>query len=82
MKANLRFGLARAREYSESIGLIRGNAKRWLVCGVRRNWQSETNGVVRIIVFTGADSVLATPFPLIVAAPEYILGHISPGTLM
>jgi putative ATP-binding cassette transporter len=37
---------------------------------------------VRIIVFTTAYSVLANPFPLLVAAPRYILGYISLGTLM
>jgi putative ATP-binding cassette transporter len=33
-------------------------------------------------VFTTAYSVLANPFPLLVAAPRYILGYITLGTLM
>jgi putative ATP-binding cassette transporter len=53
-----------------------------LLRGVRRGWQSQTYGLVRIIVFTTAYSVLANPFPLLVAAPRYILGYISLGTLM
>ena len=87
VEANFRFGLARAREYSESIALIRGDADERthlqdLLRGVRRGWESQTHGLVRIIVFTTAYSVLASPFPLLVAAPRYIMGLISLGTLM
>lgn len=87
VEANFRFGLARAREYSESIALIRGDADerthlQELLRGVRRGWESQTYGLVRIIVFTTAYSVLANPFPLLVAAPRYIMGFISLGTLM
>jgi putative ATP-binding cassette transporter len=87
MEANFRFGLARAREYSESIALIGGdNDERTrlqeLLRGVRRGWERQTYGLVRIIVFTTAYGVLANPFPLLVAAPRYIMGFISLGTLM
>jgi putative ATP-binding cassette transporter len=87
VEANFRFGLARAREYSESIALIRGDADerthlQELLRGVRRGWESQTYGLVRIIVFTTAYGVLANPFPLLVAAPRYILGYITLGTLM
>jgi putative ATP-binding cassette transporter len=87
VEANFRFGLARAREYSESIALIRGDADerthlQELLRGVRRGWESQTYGLVRLIVFTTAYSVLASPFPLLVAAPRYIWGWISLGTLM
>jgi putative ATP-binding cassette transporter len=87
VEANFRFGLARAREYSEGIALIRGDTDerthlQELLRGVRRGWESQTYGLVRIIVFTTAYSVLANPFPLLVAAPRYILGYITLGTLM
>ena len=87
VEANFRFGLARAREYSESIALIRGDADerthlQELLRGVRRGWERQTYGLVRIIVFTTAYGVLANPFPLLVAAPRYIMGFISLGTLM
>jgi putative ATP-binding cassette transporter len=87
VEANFRFGLARAREYSESIALIRGDADerthlQELLRGVRRGWERQTYGLVRIIVFTTAYSVLAAPFPLLVAAPRYIIGLITLGTLM
>jgi vitamin B12/bleomycin/antimicrobial peptide transport system ATP-binding/permease protein len=87
VEANFRFGLARAREYSESIALIGGDTDerthlQELLRGVRRGWERQTYGLVRIIVFTTAYSVLANPFPLLVAAPRYIMGLISLGTLM
>ena len=87
VEANFRFGLARAREYSESVALIGGDADerthlQELLRGVRRGWESQTYGLARIIVFTTAYSVLAAPFPLLVAAPRYIMGVITLGTLM
>src|SRR5262245_47110725 len=87
VEASFRFGLARAREYSESIALIRGDTDermhlQELLRGVRRGWERQTYGLVRIIVFTTAYGVLANPFPLLVAAPRYILGYITLGTLM
>lgn len=87
VEANFRFGLARAREYSESIALIGGDADerthlQGLLRDVRRGWASQTYGLVRIIVFTTTYSVLAGPFPLLVAAPRYIMGLITLGTLM
>jgi len=87
VEANFRFGLARAREYSESIALIGGDSDErthlqefaaWRETGLER----QTYGLVRIIVFTTAYGVLANPFPLLVAAPRYIMGLISLGTLM
>jgi putative ATP-binding cassette transporter len=87
VEANFRFGLARAREYSESIALIGGDADerthlQELLRGVRRGWERQTYGLVRIIVFTTAYGVLANPFPILVAAPRYIMGLITLGTLM
>ncbi|MBV8411774.1 MAG: ABC transporter ATP-binding protein/permease, partial [Alphaproteobacteria bacterium] len=87
VEANFRFGLARAREYSESIALIGGDSDERthlqnLLRGVRHGWERQTYGLVRIIVFTTAYGVLANPFPLLVAAPRYILGYITLGTLM
>jgi vitamin B12/bleomycin/antimicrobial peptide transport system ATP-binding/permease protein len=87
VEANFRFGLVRAREYSESIALISGDVDERnhlfeLLRGVRDGWQRQTYGLTRIILFTTAYSVLASPFPLLVAAPRYILGLITLGTLM
>jgi putative ATP-binding cassette transporter len=87
VEANFRFGLVRSREYSESIALIGGEEDERnhlfdLLRGVRGGWQRQTYGLTRIILFTTAYSVLASPFPLLVAAPRYILGLITLGTLM
>lgn len=87
VEANFRFGLARAREYSESIALIGGDTDERLhilelLRGVRTGWQRQTYGLTRIILFTTAYSVLASPFPLLVAAPRYIMGLITLGALM
>jgi vitamin B12/bleomycin/antimicrobial peptide transport system ATP-binding/permease protein len=87
VEANFRFGLARAREYSESIALIGGDGDERLhlldlLRGVRTGWERQTYGLTRIILFTTAYSVLASPFPLLVAAPRYIMRLISLGTLM
>jgi putative ATP-binding cassette transporter len=87
VEANFRFGLARAREYSEGIALTGGDDDERmylteLLRRVRRGWQSQTYGLTRIILFTSAYSVLASPFPLLVAAPRYILGLITLGALM
>ena len=49
---------------------------------MRIGWQRQTYGLTRIILFTTAYSVLASPFPLLVAAPRYIMGLITLGTLM
>jgi putative ATP-binding cassette transporter len=87
VEANFRFGLARAREYSEGIALIGGDGDErtyltGLLRSVRTGWESQTYGLTRIILFTSAYSVLASPFPLLVAAPRYILGLITLGALM
>jgi putative ATP-binding cassette transporter len=87
VEANFRFGLGHAREYSESIALIGGDADERthlleLLRGVRRGWERQTYGLTRIILFTTAYSVLASPFPLLIAAPRYIMGLITLGTLM
>src|SRR5262249_32702095 len=87
VEANFRFGLARAREYSESIALIRGDSDerthlQELLRGVRSGWERQTSGMARIIVLTTAYGVLASLFPLLVAAQRYILGYIALGTLM
>ena len=87
VEADFRFGLARTREYSEAIALIGGDAdERFrlldLLRDVRRGWDRQTAGLTRIILFTSAYSILASPFPILIAAPRYILGLITLGTLM
>jgi vitamin B12/bleomycin/antimicrobial peptide transport system ATP-binding/permease protein len=87
VEADFRFGLAHAREYTEAIALIGGDADErerllGLLRSVRVGWDRQTSGLTRIILFTSAYSVLASPFPILIAAPRYIMGLITLGTLM
>jgi len=87
VEADFRFGLVHARENSEAIGLIHGDADERdrlfeLLRGVRTGWKRQTAGLTRITLFTSAYSVLASPFPILVAAPRYIMNLITLGTLM
>ncbi|MEJ0047683.1 MAG: SbmA/BacA-like family transporter [Rhodospirillales bacterium] len=87
VEADFRFGLVHARENTEAIALIHGDADERgrlldLLRGVRMGWDRQTDGLTRIVLFTSAYSVLASPFPILVAAPRYIMRLISLGTLM
>jgi vitamin B12/bleomycin/antimicrobial peptide transport system ATP-binding/permease protein len=87
LEADFRFGLVHARENTEAIALIRGEADERghllnLLEGVRAGWERQTASLTRIMLFTSAYSLLATPFPILVAAPRYIMGMITLGALM
>ncbi len=87
VEANFRFGLVRARENSEAIALIRGETDerrrfRDLFSDIERAWGRQTRTLVLIMLFTSGYGVLATAFPILVAAPRYIAGAISLGILM
>jgi putative ATP-binding cassette transporter len=87
VEADFRFGLVHARENAEAIGLIHGDTDERgrlldLLHGVRIGWTRQTAGLTRITLFTSAYSVLASPFPILVAAPRYIMNIITLGTLM
>ena len=84
VEADFRFGLGHAREYSEPIALIQGDAdeRERLINLLRAGWARQTGGLTRIVLFTSAYSVLATPLPVLIAAPRYIMGLITLGTLM
>jgi putative ATP-binding cassette transporter len=86
-EADFRFGLVRARENAEAIALIRGeNGERHrlqaLFADVMSAWGQQTSGLARILMFTTANSMLATAFPLMIASPRYIMALISLGVLM
>jgi vitamin B12/bleomycin/antimicrobial peptide transport system ATP-binding/permease protein len=87
VEADFRFGLVHARENAEGIALIHGDTDERgrlleLLRTVRSGWKQQTAGLTRITLFTSAYSVLASPFPVLVAAPRYIIGLITLGTLM
>lgn len=86
-EANYRYGLIKAQENSDTIALIHGEEneqKRF-----RRSFQSiidtyqlQTNAWTQIQMFSSGYSIATMGLPLLVAAPRYILGAISLGTLM
>lgn len=86
-EANYRVGLMRARENSEAIALIQGDAderRRFvrLFGAAAEAWHRQTVALTHISLFTSGFSVLSTAFPFLVSAPRYIAGTISLGVLM
>jgi len=87
VEANFRFGLVKARENSQAIALIHGEAnekKRFLglfqdITGV---YDLQTHAWANIFLFSSGYSVLSMAFPILIAAPRYILGSITLGALM
>lgn len=86
-EASFRFGLARVRENAQSVALLHGESGErdrlfGLFQGVRRGWTGQTRALSNMMVFSATYSVLSAAFPILVAAPSYIAGHISLGVLM
>ncbi|SFP83305.1 putative ATP-binding cassette transporter [Geopseudomonas sagittaria] len=87
VEANLRFGLARARENSESIALMHGEdiehrQADQLFEDVGRGWNRQTFGYLGIVSFSTGYGTLLPVFPILVAAPQFIAGAMSLGILM
>ncbi|ACO76964.1 ABC-type transport system permease and ATPase component [Azotobacter vinelandii CA] len=87
VEANLRFGLARARENSESIALMHGEGIERAYAGrlfadVGQGWNRQTVGYLGIVSFSAGYGALLPVFPILVAAPQYIAGTMSLGVLM
>jgi len=85
-EANFRFGLARLREYSEQVALLKGEEAE--VAGAMANFNgifSNYMSIVRVRVgmraFTDTYGIVSQYFPFIVGAPFYFLGKIPLGTL-
>jgi putative ATP-binding cassette transporter len=86
-EANFRFGLARLREYSEQIALLRGETVE--TAGAMRrfgdvfdNYMSIVRVRKRLTAFTSAYDQMSQYFPFIVGAPLYFLGKIQLGALV
>jgi vitamin B12/bleomycin/antimicrobial peptide transport system ATP-binding/permease protein len=86
-EANYRYDLIKAQENSQSIALIHGedyeqqrfkNSFQAIV----KTYQLQTDAWKQIQIFTSGYSVTSMGLPLLIAAPRYILGAISLGTLM
>ena len=86
-EANFRFGLAKARENSQAIALIHGEInekKRFLdfFQNIITVYDRQTQAWVNILLFNSGYGVLSMAFPILIAAPRYILGSITLGALM
>jgi putative ATP-binding cassette transporter len=86
-EANFRFGLVRARENSQAIALIHGetNEKRRFLHffqNITTLYDRQTQAWANILLFNSGYGVLSMAFPILIAAPRYILGSLSLGALM
>ena len=86
-EANFRFGLARARERSEAIALMRGEPSERRGAAERfarivRDWDRQSLAFMGLVSFSTGYGGLLPVFPLLVAAPQYIAGAMSLGALM
>jgi putative ATP-binding cassette transporter len=86
-EADFRFGLARAREHSEAIALMHGEAMertgtRQRFSRILRDWHRQSRAYMGIVGFSTGYGALLPVFPIMVAAPQYILGMMSLGLLM
>lgn len=85
-EANFRFSLARLREYTEQVALLKGEpTERGLLMGkfgdVIRNFLAIVNLRKILMAFTAGYGQISPFIPYIVAAPFYFLGKIPLGTL-
>ncbi len=86
-EADFRFGLARAREHSEAIALMHGEPIERSGAAARfarivRDWDRQSLAYLGIVSFGTGYGGLLPVFPILVAAPQYILGVMSLGALM
>jgi vitamin B12/bleomycin/antimicrobial peptide transport system ATP-binding/permease protein len=86
-EANFRFGLSRAREHSESIALMHGESIERIGAAARfkqimRDFDRQSLAYLGLVSFWNAYGGLLPVFPLLVAAPQYIMGAMTLGALM
>ncbi len=86
-EANYRYSLIKAQENSPSIALIHGEEneqKRFKHSfqSIIDTYEQQTDAWKQIMMFTSGYSIASMGLPILVAAPRYIFGAISLGTLM
>lgn len=84
---DFRFGLARSREHAELIALMHGEARERIgatrrLAQILRNWDRQSLAYMGIVSFSTAYGALLPVFPILIAAPQYIVGAMSLGALM
>ena len=87
VEANFRFALVKARENAQAIALIHGESHEYphfqhLFGDIVKAWDQQTKAWGRITMFSSGFSILSMAFPILVAAPRFIFGVITLGTLM
>ncbi|WP_330115491.1 SbmA/BacA-like family transporter [Pseudomonas sp. JS3066] len=86
-EADFRFGLAHARESSESIALMQGEAAERQQSSVHfaelgQRWYRQTRAYLGIVSFSSGYGVLLPVFPILIMAPQYVAGSMTLGVLM
>lgn len=86
-EATYRFGLSQVRENTEAIALLRGEPLERAGSSARfgrimREWNRQSLAYMGLVSFGNGYGLLLPVFPILVAAPQYILGAMSLGVLM
>lgn len=86
-EANLRFGLGRLRQSALAVALLHGEPDERRHVGrlfgeAVAAWNKQTAALTSFTMFTASWSVLSPIFPVLIAAPRYIVGAITLGALM
>ncbi len=86
-EATFRFGLGRVRQSALAVALLHGEPDERRALGrlfgdVIGAWNLQTNALTRFTMFTATWGVLSPIFPVLIAAPRYIVGAITLGVLM
>lgn len=86
-EADFRFALARVREHSEPIALVRGERDEAAglargFAGVAQRVRALMRGQRRLMWLTSGYAMVAMVFPTLVASPQYFSGTLSLGGLM
>ena len=86
-EADYRFGLAHVREHAEAVALMRGEpierrSASHRFSEIARKFDRQSIAYMGLTSFETAYGELMPVFPLLIAAPQYILGAMSLGVLM
>ena len=86
-EADFRFNLVRARENSEQIALLKGEAAedarlQHRFSFVINNWRAIMSRTKRLTLLTASYGQVSTVFPLILVSPAYFAGKIQLGALI
>ena len=86
-EAGFRFGLVHALENAVAIALVRGERDQrrrfaTLFANAIGAWHRQTAALRNLYLYTVSWPMLSQAFPILIAAPRYIAGSITLGTLM